>query len=303
MNIVLKGIRYLTDKNYRFLHDAQKGRYATLDDETYLKRIYRATMGYELNLDNPKTFNEKLQWLKIHDRKPVYTQMVDKIESKKIVSKLIGEKYIIPTLGVWDTFDDICFDQLPNQFVLKCSHDSGGLVICRNKQIFDYKVAKKILTSSLKLNYYTRLREWPYKDVKPRILAERYLENSISEGLTDYKVHSFDGKPRVILVCRNRFNKSGMTEDFYNERWEHLSVSRISHPNSKDGTKKPEELEEMLSLSRKIAKDILFVRTDFYIVNHKIFFGEITFFPSSGFKKFIPESFDEIMGSWLKLPL
>ena len=291
-----------SDENYRYdLID--KYIYRKLPDETYLKRRFYHDLGYKLNLANPKTFNEKMQWLKLHDRNPSYCRMVDKYEAKKYVASIIGNEYIIPTIGVWDRFEDIEFDDFPKQFVLKCTHDSGGLAICKDKNTFDYNEARYWINSSLKMNYYRCLREWPYKDVKPRIIAEKYMEDSSTKQLRDYKIHSFNGTPKVVLVCRNRYSEEGMTEDFFDVDWNHLDVRREKNGNSTVSISKPKELEEMLSLSHRLSKDIPFLRTDFYVVNGRVYFGELTFFPASGLGKFIPESFDEQMGEWLKLPI
>lgn len=209
-----------------------------IPDRLYLKLKFRQKMGKWPDLDNPKTFNEKLQWLKLHDRKPIYSTMVDKYEAKRYIADIIGEEYIIPTLGVWDRFEDIDFDALPNQFVLKCTHDSGGLVIVCDKSSMNLDAARKKINRSMKRNYYWHGREWAYKNVKPRIIAEQYMEDGnpgekperIDAGLTDYKVHCFNGKPKLILVCKDRFSRGGMTEDFFSDEWNHLPVKRIRHP-------------------------------------------------------------------------
>ena len=272
-----------------------------IPDKWYLKRFYKKKIGKSLNLSNPITFNEKLQWLKLYDRRLEYTQMVDKYEAKEYVGRLIGEKYIIPTLGVWEKFDEIDFESLPNQFVLKCTHDSGGLIICKDKQKFDKTLAKEQIEKSLKRNYYWSGREWPYKNIKPRIIAEKFMDDNGSEP-ADYKVHNFNGVPRVILVCCDRFKDSGLTQDFYSDTWEHLDVKRPEHPNSIKRIEKPAELEEMLELSKILSKDIPFVRTDFYTINNKVYFGELTFYPASGFSAFEPEEYDTIFGNWIKIP-
>lgn len=272
------------------------------DDETYLKMRWKVYMNYPLNLNNPQTFNEKLQWLKLHDRRPEYTKMVDKIEAKKYVAGIIGEEHIIPTLAVFDKAEDIDFDALPNRFVLKCSHDSGGIVICRDKSKLDRKAALKKLKRGLKKNYYYQNREWPYKNVKPRIIAEQYMTNDGESGLTDYKIHNFNGTPEVILVCRDRYKETGLTEDFFSLKWEHLEISRPDHPCSERSIERPEELDEMLALSKRLAKDIPFVRTDFYTIDNKVFFGELTFFPACGMKPFVPREWDYKLGSHIKFP-
>lgn len=271
-------------------------------DKTFLKLLFPLRTGYKLNLENPRTFNEKLQWLKLYDRKPEYTKMVDKYEAKKYVASIIGEEHIIPTLAVYDRAEDIDFDALPNQFVLKCTHDSGGIIICKDKSKLDREAAIKKLSHGLKKNYFYQNREWAYKNVKPRIIAEQYMTNSGKE-LEDYKVHNFNGTPKVILHCRNRYKETGLTEDFYNRDWEHLDVKRPDHENASKSAERPKELDEMLRLSEQLAKDITFVRSDFYTIDHKVYFGELTFFPASGMKAFIPEKWDEIFGEWLKIPV
>lgn len=271
-----------------------------IDDETYLKLAFRANLGKKLNLDAPKTFSEKLQWLKLRDRQPVYTRWVDKQEAKILAAQRIGEEYIIPTLGVWDSFEDIDFDALPEKFVLKCTHDSGGLVICRDKSRLDKAAAKKKIEKCLHHSYYWGLREWPYKEVPRRIIAEEYLSDDSRKDLSDYKVHVFNGEPRAVLVCSDRY--SSLTEDFYSETWEHFDVRRPTHPNADTPAPKPEQLPELLRLARLLAEDIPFARADFYIVNGKIYFGELTFYPASGLTPFVPESWDETFGSWLSLP-
>ena len=428
-----------------------------LPDGLFLKIYYPMIMKERLDLNNPRTFNQKLQWLKLYDRKPEYTTMVDKYAVKKYVAEKIGSEYIIPTLGVWDKFDDIDFESLPNQFVLKCTHDSGGLVICRDKAKLDFASAKKKIEKSLKHNYYLNGREWPYKNVKPRIIAEKYMEDHLtaelrdykfscfggmakcykvdfdrfvkhranyffaagdlmkigeevcppdfnkeipvsenlekmkeldeklsatqpllrtdfydadgkvyfgeltfypasgfgeciydgndellgswiklpekskvggyyliykdvlcalntrainaekdrsnsSHGLADYKIHSFNGVPKVILVCRDRFSDLGLTEDFFDQNWTHLDVQREMHPNSDTEIERPRELDKMLKLAEKLSKDIPFLRSDFYTIDGKVYFGELTFYPASGFEGFQPASFDRKLGDWLVLP-
>ena len=297
------GGRYLTSPDYRFLVNAGLGFYDRMPDEAYLRRYFRAAMGKELDLEHPQTFNEKCQWLKLHDRKPEYTKMADKIEAKKYVASILGEEYIIPTLGVWDSPDEIDFDALPEQFVLKCNHNSGlGMCICKDKSVLNIKNVKKGLKRGLKQDYYLTGREWPYKNVPRKIIAEQFMKSDES-GLTDYKVHCFNGEPKLILVCKDRFSKTGLTEDFFSERWEHLDIRRPTHPNASNKTAEPEELSEMLTLARKLSENIPFLRVDFYIIEHKVYFSELTFYPASGFEKFVPEEWDSILGSYLQLPV
>lgn len=271
-------------------------------DRKFLETLFPLRVGYKLNLDNPQTFNEKLQWLKLYDRRPEYTHMVDKVEAKRYVASIIGEEYIIPTLAVYDRAEDIDFEALPNQFVLKCTHDSGGIVICRDKSKLDRKAAIKKLSKGLKVNYFYQKREWPYKNVRPRVIAEQYMSDNGDE-LIDYKVHSFNGTPEVILVCRDRYKETGLTEDFYTREWKHLDISRPNHGQAEVPAECPKELEEMLRLSAQLSKDIPFLRSDFYTIDHKVYFGELTFFPASGMTPFIPANWDNILGDWLKIPI
>ena len=204
--ILRAGQRFLTSANYRFIYMANLGRYNTMPDEEYLRRMFKAVMGTELDLEHPVTFNEKLQWLKLYDRNPLYTTMVDKYEVKKYVADIIGEEYIIPTLGVWDDPDEIDFEKLPNQFVLKCNHNSGlGMCICKDKSKLNYDKVRADLRKGLAQDYYLLNREWPYKDVPRKIIAEKYLSDNLETELADYKVHNFSGIPQMILVCRDRF--------------------------------------------------------------------------------------------------
>ena len=431
---------------------AELGLFNWMPDELYLKMVYYGEIGKTLNLKNPVTFNEKLQWLKLYDRKPIYQTMVDKYEVKQYVADIIGEKYVIPTLGIWDHVEDIPFKDLPDQFVLKCTHDSGSVVICKDKNDFDNERAKEKLRKKQRHSTYWFGREWPYKNMKPRIIAEKYLEdrstaeqrdykffcfNGIAKcfkidfdrfkehhahyfsvdgsllkvaeaayppdysrarripkhilqikelaeqlskvspflradfydvdgsiyfgeltfypasglnkfiyegndemlgswltipseiygggyilllkdvictliprkgpaqetsGLTDYKIHCFHGAPKIILVCQDRYSKNGMTEDFFDAEWNHLEVSRGEHPNASIRMSKPKELSWLLDISAKLSADIPFLRTDFYLVNGQLYFGELTFFPASGLRRFVPESFDETMGNWLQIP-
>lgn len=273
-----------------------------LPDKTFLKLAYRLKFGKKLDLDNPKTFNEKIQWLKLYDRKDIYTTMVDKYEAKKYVANLIGEKYIIPTLGVWDEFDDIDFDKLPNQFVLKCTHDSGGLVICKDKSKLDIEAAKRKINKCLKRNYYTHGREWPYKNVKPRIIAEKYINNELDENkdLPDYKLMCFNGHVRCSFVCTDRFIKNGLRITIFDENWNELPFRR-SCPKSDRPIQKPYNYDKMVEFSELLSKELKFIRVDFYEVNNNLYFGELTFYPGNGLGKFVPDSADEILGSWLDL--
>ncbi len=272
-----------------------------MNDEKFLRIAYKIRMGKELDLDSPKSFNEKLQWLKLHDRKPIYTQLVDKYEAKRIVADKIGEQYIIPTLGVWDRFDDIDFDKLPDKFVLKCTHDSGSYMICHNKETFNYKAARKKFNRCLKLSFYWTDRQWPYKDVKPRIIAEEYMEDDATKELRDYKFFTFNGQVKALFIATDRSNQNEDTKfDFFDENFNHLPITN-GHPNANPTPDKPLCFDEMKKLASVLGKGIPQVRVDFYEVNGRVYFGEMTFFHWSGMVPFEPEEWDTIFGSWINL--
>ena len=270
-----------------------------IPDKLYLELKYYQRMGRFPNLNNPMTYNEKLQWLKLYNRKPEYTQMVDKYEVKKYVASKIGNEYIIPTIGVWDKFENIDFDKLPEQFVLKCTHDSGGLVICKSKSKLDMENTRKKIEKCLKKNYYWHGREWPYKNVKPRIIAEKYMEDSITSELRDYKFFCFNGNVEFCLVCSDRQRNLKLT--FYDKLWNVLPFKR-QRVGTNLHEEKPVNYDLMIELAEKLSKDIPSVRIDFYEVNGNVYFGEITFFPASGFEKFDPDEWDYKIGELIVLP-
>lgn len=296
-------ISSIFDGEKRFLYTAKVFRYfPQMNDEKYLRKRWRAKFGVDLNLDNPQTFNEKLQWLKLHDRNPLYTVMVDKYAAKKYVSDIIGEQYIIPTLGVWESFDDIDFGQLPDQFVLKCTHDSHGLVICRDKSRLDLKSSKKRIIKSLKRNYFYAGREWPYKNVPPRIIAEQYMEDTETSELRDYKFFCFNGKVRALFIASSRQDEGEETKfDFFDTEFNHLPFTN-GHPNAAKPIQRPKRFDEMKELACKLSLGIPHVRVDFYEVDGKVYFGELTFYHWSGFMPFNPEEWDKTFGDWIKLP-
>ena len=261
---------------------------------------YFIVFGKRLRLKNPQTYSEKLQWLKLHEGDPIYTRMVDKAEAKKYVTEIIGEEYIIPTYGVWNHFDEIDFDKLPDQFVLKTTHDSGGVIICKDKKTLDKNAAKVKLEKSLKNDYYYTSKEWPYKNVVPRIIAEKYMEDESGE-LCDYKLFCFDGKMKALFIATDRFTSGEETKfDFFDENFNHLPFTN-GHPNATKPIKKPESFQQMKDLAEKLSQKIPHVRVDFYCTNGKIYFGELTFFHWGGFKRFEPEEWDFKFGEWFKL--
>lgn len=270
-----------------------------LSDSTYLKTFYWAYRGEKLDLENPKKYSEKLQWLKIHDKNPKYTNLVDKYEVKNIIQDKIGSQYIIPTLGVWDNFDDINFKELPNQFVLKCTHDSGGIVICKNKEELNIKEAKKKLQKHLLNNFYNFGREWPYKNVKPRIIAEKYMVDESQKELKDYKIFCFHGEPKMIQVDTGRF--SNHRRNIYDINWNLQNIRAEHDCELETKIEKPVKLDEMLEIAKFLSKDIPHVRVDLYSIKDKIYFGELTFYHGSGIEK-IGTTEDELkIGKWLDL--
>lgn len=273
-----------------------------IPDKVFINIKFFKFFGHFVDFKNPKTYNEKLQWLKIYNRDPLYNTFVDKYLVKEYVAKKIGEQYIIPLLGKWNSFDEIDFDKLPDQFVLKCNHDCGGIVICRDKSSFDKVAAKKKLEEHLKDNYYWQHREWPYKDVKPCIFAEKYMVDESGYELKDYKWFCFDGEPKALYIAQDRENENEDTKfDFYDMAFNHLPIKN-GHPNANAIKEKPEGFEEMYKLAQVLSKGIPHVRVDFYNINGKIYFGELTLFHMSGFVKFEPKEWDKIFGDWIKLP-
>ena len=274
-----------------------------LPDKVYLTLLLYFHCGIWMNWKHPKRFNEKLQWLKVYNRKPEYTIMADKVKAKEWVAERIGEEYIIPTLGVWDDPDDIDFDALPNQFVLKCNHNSGvGLCICKDKSKLDIAAVKSELHKGLKQDYYMVGREWPYKDIPRKILAEKYMEDKNSkEGLNDYKLLCFDGKVYCSFVCSDRYSEEGLKVTFYDKDWKKLPFER-HYPSAKNDIKMPVQYHNMVKLAERLSKNIPFVRTDFYEINGSLYFGEMTFYPGSGLEEFTPEKWDEKLGELIVLP-
>ena len=272
-----------------------------IPDSLYLRMRYFMHTHKILNLHNPKRFNEKLQWLKLYNRKPEYTVMVDKFLAREYIKNTIGKQYLIPLIGAWDSVDEIDFDTLPNKFVIKCNHNSGdGMYICTDKSKMDVEKVKAGLKRGLEQDYYACDREWPYKNVPRKIVAEEYLDDGSGKGLNDYKVFNFDGEPFVIQVDFDRFTDH--KKNLYTTDWKlcDFSFNYPSHPEIE--IPKPETLEEMLRLSRILSKGTPYMRTDFYSVNGKLYFGELTFFPASGYGKFTPDEIDFMLGEKITLP-
>lgn len=272
-----------------------------IPDKHYLKLLFRLRMKEKLNLDNPKTFNEKLQWLKLFDRKEIYTSMVDKYEAKQYVSSIIGDEYIVPTLGVWNTFDEINFDELPRQFVLKCTHDSGGVVIVKDKEQIDLKKVRKIINESIKNNYYYYSREWPYKNIKPRIIAEEYLKDADGLGIKDYKFFTFNEKPKILRILTNGESYGDKKYSDYFDMEANWLPFKSGHDNAEVTPSIPKQFDKMRNIAEKLAQGTIHLRVDLYEVNDKIYFGEMTFYHWSGCVPFEPKEWDYYLGSLLQL--
>lgn len=272
-----------------------------IPDKFFLRVKFRLCMGYWMDFDNPKTYNEKLQWLKLHNIHSEYTDMVDKATAKRYVAKVVGEKYIIPTLGIWDTVEDIDWQSLPNKFVIKATSDSGGVVVCKDKAKLDIDIACNKLKKLGTRNYSLTSKEYPYKNVPHRFIAEEYMEDESGYELKDYKIFCFNGEAKFLFVATGR--QEGDTRfDFFDTNFNHLSVLN-GHKNADICPVKPQNFEKMLEIANKLSKNIPHVRIDLYNINGKIYFGEMTFFHWSGFVPFVPNSWDYKFGEYLKLPL
>lgn len=274
-----------------------------MSDEEWVRKAFKRYKGKELNLDNPETFCEKVQWLKLYDRNPAYNKMVDKYEAKKFAADIIGEEHIIPAYGVWDNFDDIDFDKLPDQFVLKCTHDSGGFVICTDKSKFNIAKARKKLNKRLKLNFYKNGRQWVYKDIKPRILAEKYIPTLGKRDSVEYKLTCFDGKVGLITICQGIAHSalSDRTNDNYDRDFNYLpfyAFYKNTHP-----IEKPKEMDEIIRIAEALSQGIPQVRVDTYVIDGTIYFGEMTFYTWNGFITFTPDEWDKKGGDMIELPV
>lgn len=284
------------------LHIADYGVLDWVSDEAYLKIIYRCEMGRKLNLSHPTTYNEKLQWLKLYDHRPEYIIYSDKYAVREYYKQTLGDEYLVPLIAVYDKVDDIQWDELPNQFILKCTHASGTNIICQDKNKLDIEESKRQLNRWLKMNYYWHGREWPYKSIKPRIICEELLTNENEQELKDYKFMCFNGVPKCLFVCLNRYSSNGMNVDFYDMDWNPMPFIR-HYPRSGCLIDKPQNFELMVEIAKILSKNLIFLRVDFYEANGHLYLGELTFYPGSGFAEFTPESYDALLGSWIELPI
>lgn len=272
-----------------------------LPDKTFLRLRYYFRLNKHLNLKNPKTFNEKMQYLKLYNRRFILTKMADKYAVKELVTSLIGKEYVVSLLGVWNGFDEIDFDALPKKFVLKTTHDCGGVFVCKDKKEMNKHNVRKKMEEHLTYNYYTHAREWPYKAIPRRIIAEEYIEDPSQECLVVYKVFCFGGKPYLVQVIQGDKTERE-TIDYFDLEWKLLSIKQ-NYPNSKVHMEKPNCLSRMLDLSEKLAGDMPFIRVDWYIVGDKLLFSEFTMYSDAGFEKFNPQYWDEKLGQHIDLSL
>lgn len=295
--------KILTDRDYRTVRLAKAGFYNHMDDKSYLEKLYRAHMGHPLDLENPQLFSEKLQWLKLNDRNPLYTQLVDKYRVREYIAEKIGEEYLIPLLGVWDDPDDIDFDALPDQFVLKCNHNSGtGLCICRDKSKLDIEKVKEELRKGLKENFYLRHREWPYQAVSRKIICEQYMMDTTgTDGLTDYKFFCFDGFVESVMLCIDR-HLNDVKFYFFGSDWKLRRYNKRGAESPADFTlPKPKYMDGMFSIASKLSAGLSFVRVDLYESNGRIYFGEMTLYPSGGFDENLLATAEERFGDLINL--
>lgn len=293
-----KALLFVIKKTYRMYFTMADTNKTLIPDKPYIKKLYEIKTGKKLDLKNPQTFNEKLQWLKLNNRKPVYTTMVDKYLVKEYVSNIIGDEYLIPTIAVYDKPEDIDFDVLPNQFVLKTTHDSGGVVVCKDKNRLDINKVREFLQYRQSINFYKTSREWPYKNVKKRIIAEQFIKDDLKSELRVYKVFNFNGTPKIIQTI-NGDKTDHEYINYYDTEWNLLELKQ-NFPNGPIDDK-PVCLQEILELSAKLAGNIPFIRTDFYEVKGKVLFSEFTFYSDAGLANFEPEEWDIKLGNMLDL--
>lgn len=301
--IVRSGIKYISSPDYRFLIAAMRGKYRGMPDREYVTRLFKARMGTDLDLEDPVTFSEKIQWIKLYDRRPEQTVMVDKYLAREYISSRIGDEYLVPLLGVWEDPEEIDFDLLPEKFVLKCNHNSGlGMCICSDRSSLDKRKVIDGLKKGLAEDYYLSGREWPYKNVPRRVLGEVFLEDTVMGELVDYKLFCFDGDVYCTFVSTGRATKQGINVSFFDREWKMLPF-RKRYPVLKDDFPCPRNHDKMREIAALLSKGFPFLRVDFYEINGRLYIGELTFSPGSGFEKFYPEEWDTLLGNMIKLPL
>lgn len=303
MSKISTALRLFQSNRGEFMASLVKTFSFLFSDKSYLSKMFKYRMGYSINWNNPKSYSEKLQWLKIYDHNPLYTKLVDKYAVKSYVKEKIGADHIAKLLGVWDSPDQIDYDSLPQKFVLKTTHGGGnlGVIICKDKSKLDRERTKSILETSMKYDLYRDSREWPYKNVVRRIIAEEYLEDVSTNELRDYKFFCFDGKVKALFVATDRQTRKEPFFNFFDENYNVLEVMQ-GHPRADNPPIKPAKFSEMISIAEILSKGLPHVRVDLYEANNIVYFGELTFYHFGGMVKFEPEEWDYTFGSWLKLP-
>lgn len=283
--------------------------YYLIPDTWEIRYRFYKSLGYHCHLRHPESFNEKIQWIKLHDRNPLYPCLIDKIKVKEFIGQHAGQLpglKVIPMIGSkegYQHFAEIPFDILPERFVIKCNHDAASTIICQDKSTFDYDNAETKIEAALKRNFYHYVgKQWGYKDISPRVFVEEYMENGDDEELNDYKFMMFNGECKCVFVCSNRFDATGLKKNFYDATWNPLPFTRGAS-NDVAAIPKPNHYDEMLDLANRLASLIKnrFVRVDLYEINNAVYFGEFTFYPGGGTMPFEPREWDYIMGKWLKL--
>lgn len=274
-----------------------------LTDEQFIRLYYWIKFKKSINLNNPKSYNEKLNWMKLYDRNPLYTKLADKLAVRDYVSERIGSEYLVPLLGVFDSFDQIDFSELPEQFVLKCNHDSGCVEICKDRKKFDVDAARKNITKALATNYFYSAREWQYKNIEPRIICEELLVDSVYEVPIDYKIQCFNGVPCLFMVCINRYTEGGVKFCYYDLDWNYLNNINTLSPLDDPGVEKPQNLQEMIEIAKALSKGLKTARIDLYVVNGKVYFGEITFAGHGGFHSSLTDYAEFTLGNKIELDL
>lgn len=295
MNIIRKVSKRITDKDYRWMSNASHGLYNNMSDEEYIRKKFKILLGYDLDLENPRTFNEKNNWRKLYDRKPIYIQMVDKYAIKELIRERIGAEHSFNLIDVWDSPKDISIDNLPQQFVLKANH-AGGIIVCRDKNFFDLNRAKSELEKLYNYDMFKKDREWPYKNVQRKIICEEYM----GENLIDFKNYCFNGRMLYSFVWKNESKEDGRKPKAYfcgayNRDWNKTNIS-ILYPKKNETIEKPQAYDEMIEICERISKGIPFVRVDCYVINNRVYIGEMTFFPWAGFQKFADIKYDYELG-------
>lgn len=285
-------------KTYKKYFTVEERYSSVLSDKTHIEKVYFERTGKKLNLKNPKTFNEKCNWLKLYDRKPQYTVMADKYLARHYISEKIGDNHLIPLLGVWDNANDIDFDSLPDKFVLKCNHDNG-VIICKDKNNLNFEAVRENLNMRLQRDYYRKNREWPYKNIPRKIICEKLLENSNGDSLLEYNVFCFNGVPKYFKIG-SVLHDGTLAKDFYDIDWNYLEMK--TGASAGNIFPKPIHYNNLIEIAKKLSKGTTHVRVDFYDCDGKLYNGELTFFSNGGHMKFTPEEWDKIWGDCLSLP-